>query len=378
MSTETRELRCELTEADINERAKEAATLWIEVAKLEGERRGINEAIKPRKERMDVLAYIVESGMEDRMVECYWRYDWENRIKFLHRGDNDAFIEQQPIRDHERQTVIPFAAPTKEPTMFDPCPSGPCVMVKCGSTCAPAFCGKQPPPVSDAAPLFKISAASCEHPISARFQDSNALICEACGTVLDTHLTEPGAVEVETSKQEECDNVCPSYSPENETQADLDLTNERQTSTCSNSQTELSCLTTEAPNKSRACCMPYDRKFTVINGISVMYCTKCLLVHRKIDKKTEKEVAFITGETIPPEFATGQPFRVYDAHALNETTCQICKQIGSTRLILKHLKEAHNLTPEHYRKQLGLNKAEFNRQFQTALEYMEKDGKVAA
>jgi len=336
MSTETRELRCELTEADINERAKEAATLWIEVAKLEGERRGINEAIKPRKERMDVLAYIVESGMEDRMVECYWVYDWANRIKFLHRGDNGKLLEQQPIRDHEKQIEMELApkAPAKVFSMFDPCPSGPCVMVKNGSTCAPAFCGKNPPAGSSLKQLFKIDAATCEHPIGMRFQDSNALICEACGTVLETFSTEPQLAEVEPSnaggKQEgpticfntacksyskaeangctlleyawECGNVVEQFVGETASTAEIAEIVNLHNSASSASLHEVT-QATDTPDKDRACCMPFDREWVKADGISIMYCTKCLLIHRKIDKRTDKEIDFIVGEKLAtPDF----------------------------------------------------------------------------
>lgn len=306
-NTETLELRCELTVEESDERGKEQSALLLDVAKLEAERRQIGVLIKPKNERIDELAHIIHSGYETRMVECFWVYDWENKVKFLHRSDTGALHHQEPIRENEKQPALPFekaSSPAKVTALFEPCPAGPCVMVKAGDICSPAFCGKRPPAQTDNAPLVKRDAATCNHPISQRFQDSNALVCEACGTVLETFTTDPVALAVDAELPDPPCEDCPDHAEGcGHSYEDKQDCAEATATEVDHIVDANEMVQTTEPNppdldKNRKCCMPFDRDTVTIDGVRVLYCTVCKLIHRKQDKDG-KDVAFITGETLP-------------------------------------------------------------------------------
>ena len=102
-----RYLDCVITEYQSLEYGKEQSKLIMEVKGFEADRKVINDQIKPRKERVDKLAVIIDSGIEHMEVECIWEYDWDNMIKSLRRMDTDEIVgNTMKIEADEEQTLL--------------------------------------------------------------------------------------------------------------------------------------------------------------------------------------------------------------------------------------------------------------------------------
>lgn len=82
----TRTLPVKLTNSEIQMYGEEQAGLLVQIGKLEDQRRQINDAIKPRRERVDKLAN-----------------SWETGVKRLIRRDTQAIVETRKIEAEENQ-----------------------------------------------------------------------------------------------------------------------------------------------------------------------------------------------------------------------------------------------------------------------------------
>jgi len=104
----TRRLFCELTEDELLARGKELAIELTGIVKLEIERSALNAKIKPKKERVDELAVIIDQKKEERDVKCQWFHDWNGGKKTLRRLDTFEDLETDIIREWERQQHLKF------------------------------------------------------------------------------------------------------------------------------------------------------------------------------------------------------------------------------------------------------------------------------
>ncbi len=101
-----RYLDCEVTDDEIFEYGKEQSKLIMEVKGFEAERKLVNDQIKPRKLRVDELASIIDTGIENREIECVWEYDWKKGIKNLRRSDTDEIVgDTRKIEEHEEEPL---------------------------------------------------------------------------------------------------------------------------------------------------------------------------------------------------------------------------------------------------------------------------------
>jgi hypothetical protein len=108
MKTCTRKLYCELTTDELVARGNELAQELTGIVKLELGRARLNAKIKPKKERVEELAVIIDAKKEERDVKCNWYYDYERGQKTLHREDTFELLEDDIIREHERQQHLRF------------------------------------------------------------------------------------------------------------------------------------------------------------------------------------------------------------------------------------------------------------------------------
>ena len=101
-----RYLDCELSEEEILNYGREQSKLLVEVTEFEGQRKLISDQIKPRKDRIGVLAIAIDTGIENRRVECVWEYDWDLGLKHVRRLDNDEIVgKSEPIGQNEEQPL---------------------------------------------------------------------------------------------------------------------------------------------------------------------------------------------------------------------------------------------------------------------------------
>lgn len=127
---EGRELRCQLTEAEIKQYGREQAEGWQAINHMEDDMKAsaarYKSEIKAKQARCSVLSQYVTSGWIEREVSCTWMYEFSGRDekgkyipdpskKILVRDDTGAVVTVCPITDGERQLVFPLEDPRKEP-----------------------------------------------------------------------------------------------------------------------------------------------------------------------------------------------------------------------------------------------------------------------
>jgi hypothetical protein len=133
MDKVTREIRVDLTPAEIEARRQSLAENGLQLVSWEANRKAVLMPIdaegKHLKETRKELAEAIETRKELRSVECAW-YE-EGTQRYLRRLDNGETIDQEPLRPEEilkaRQTSLPLEetppapeapeppAPTREP-----------------------------------------------------------------------------------------------------------------------------------------------------------------------------------------------------------------------------------------------------------------------
>jgi hypothetical protein len=108
MKTCTRKLYCELTTDELVTRGNELAQELTGIVKLELGRARLNAKIKPKKERVEELAVIIDAKKEERDVKCTWHYDYERGQKTLRRDDTYEALDDDIIQEYERQQHLKF------------------------------------------------------------------------------------------------------------------------------------------------------------------------------------------------------------------------------------------------------------------------------
>jgi hypothetical protein len=103
---EQEELVCKLTDQETLEYGQEQARLLLEMEELSEKVAGLNKKKKDRKERVDYLAGVIDSGEEKRVVECRWTFSWEVGEKTLVRTDTGEVVRSEPISASERQREL--------------------------------------------------------------------------------------------------------------------------------------------------------------------------------------------------------------------------------------------------------------------------------
>jgi len=100
-----------LTEAEIGERARHAAVARRRVAEFEAELKAAQDQwrlrIKTAKAERDSLLDIIESGAEDRAVECVESFDWRLGVVRVTRVDTGATLSERAMTSLERQLTLP-------------------------------------------------------------------------------------------------------------------------------------------------------------------------------------------------------------------------------------------------------------------------------
>jgi chromosome segregation ATPase len=115
--TETRELPCELTDAELLQRGDAMAECEMAIDKLKDKRSKLSKKIgEKRKERFE-LAEVIESGEEPRDVQCKWIEDFTHNLKRLIRQDTGKEVEQATMSAAERQLSMEAPGPDPDETI---------------------------------------------------------------------------------------------------------------------------------------------------------------------------------------------------------------------------------------------------------------------
>ena len=106
MSTETRTLPVSLHDSDFEVLGKELASCLVGIAKIEEQRKALNETIRPMKKRAEELSQAIENGQELRPVSCTWEYNWAGGTRTLYRNDTGESLQEEAIPENIRQQTL--------------------------------------------------------------------------------------------------------------------------------------------------------------------------------------------------------------------------------------------------------------------------------
>lgn len=103
--TENRLLKVKLTDEEKEEYLKKLSAACVSLTKHETERKDfagkINQKIKADREDMDCISEAVESGFEERDVECDQRKNNESGCMETIRLDTGEVIKSRDLTSHE-------------------------------------------------------------------------------------------------------------------------------------------------------------------------------------------------------------------------------------------------------------------------------------
>jgi len=105
---EQRELACTLTDTQVRERGEQQSAAELEIERLKSQRKGLTGAISDLAEKRNALAHVIDTRVEQRMVDCTWIADYAAGLSSCVRQDTGEVIEQRPITNGERQTGLPL------------------------------------------------------------------------------------------------------------------------------------------------------------------------------------------------------------------------------------------------------------------------------
>jgi hypothetical protein len=122
---EQRELACTLTDTQVRERGEQQSAAELEIERLKSQRKGLTGAISDLAEKRNALAHVIDTRVEQRMVDCAWIADYAAGLSSCVRQDTGEVIEQRPITNGERQTGLPLdvAAPVPGDDLDDEAPA---------------------------------------------------------------------------------------------------------------------------------------------------------------------------------------------------------------------------------------------------------------
>lgn len=112
-----------LTEAEIGERARRAALARRRVAEYESQQKAAADhwklKIKTAEAERDELLDAIDSGVEDRAVECVEIFEWRTGLVRVTRADTGETIRERAMTAAERQPNLPHTAPPSAPHVDD-------------------------------------------------------------------------------------------------------------------------------------------------------------------------------------------------------------------------------------------------------------------
>ena len=101
--SETRELQCALTEAELLERGDQMSKAELAIEKLKEKRKAITARITAQVERRLDLAQVIEARSEEREVRCVWIENFPQKCFDLVRQDTGEHIDQRTMRADDLQ-----------------------------------------------------------------------------------------------------------------------------------------------------------------------------------------------------------------------------------------------------------------------------------
>jgi len=110
VQTCTRELPCELSDNELQQKGAELAAVDLHIAVLKAEKKAeakrLGDAIKELEEQQETLATCVDNGTEQRLVSCRWDLDFEGNEKRLVRIDTGDTVETVTMDAEDLQTSL--------------------------------------------------------------------------------------------------------------------------------------------------------------------------------------------------------------------------------------------------------------------------------
>jgi hypothetical protein len=100
---ETRELSCELNQAELLARGDAMADAELRIEQLKLERGAVTDQIKNEQILRRKLAGVIDSGNELRQVRCVWVEDFPKNCFRLIRQDTGAEVDQRAMSAADRQ-----------------------------------------------------------------------------------------------------------------------------------------------------------------------------------------------------------------------------------------------------------------------------------
>jgi hypothetical protein len=108
----TEELPCNLSDAEINDKALKLASLHQQKTEVEEKKKTAMDEFKAKLKKIDgdihYLSNMINSGKESRNVQCRLEYRWAEGKKILIRLDTGEIVSEEVIPDFERQQHVNF------------------------------------------------------------------------------------------------------------------------------------------------------------------------------------------------------------------------------------------------------------------------------
>lgn len=102
-----RDLRCQLTEEEVNDRGQELARMHGRYGRMLSEHKAAKAKMRDDEKDLEMLisgkAYDVRSKTEERVVECEWQADYDRQLAVLVRTDTGEEIKTRELTEDDRQ-----------------------------------------------------------------------------------------------------------------------------------------------------------------------------------------------------------------------------------------------------------------------------------
>jgi hypothetical protein len=97
-----------LSNREIQSFGEEQSKALLNVCDLKAQRSELNKEIKPLETRINALAEIIDTGIEEREVNCAWLFDYVSSHKTLIREDTGEVLEEKALTETELQQEMPI------------------------------------------------------------------------------------------------------------------------------------------------------------------------------------------------------------------------------------------------------------------------------
>lgn len=118
--SETRELMCELTAAELLQRGDAMADAELRIEQLKEKRGELGELIKADRTLRRKLAGAIDSGKERRDVHCVWIEDYVHSCARLIRQDTGECVDTRALTAADRQRGMFEDPPARQSKSTDP------------------------------------------------------------------------------------------------------------------------------------------------------------------------------------------------------------------------------------------------------------------